>query len=308
MSLENMINDPSQMGGKIKKAILIPMIAIILISFGMPYLTRALGGLGILIGVLLIVGIIGYTLFTTFKNFGVFDMLKGKMPSLTKQKEIPNGKPAIATVISSRQGSMNVSMGTHKYFQLLIEVTIRDENDSWSATIKQMTPLTQVGMFQPGMTFKVIYNPLDKSEVVIDQNNTQKSGNDAVNMGTAESYTHQDVQNAQQAVPPEIMQRVQMGSALLHELKIVGTASSAIIKSNEVAFKDFMPGVNIVKVIIEVSGTIIDTFDSEQFMISPKTSLHKLETGKTVYIRYDAKNPRRVAISGLDNPDSAQDI
>lgn len=260
--------------------------------------------IGTIIFIVLIILMINFFM-KKIAGVGLFDKNKSeKIANTVKSEDIQNGKLAIATVISSQQGGMIVSIHAKKYYQLLIEVNVRNKNETWQATIKHMTPINQLGMYQPGLKMKVIYDPNDKSKVVLDQNNTKLGGNNPLNMGTGLSYTHQDLVDAQQAAPPDLMQRVQLDSALLDELNIVGADSIAEIIGCEIVYKDFMPDINVLKVTILVKGTSIDPFEKEMFMISPKSSLHKLENGKTVFVKYDTKNPRRVAISGLDKQNS----
>jgi len=174
-----------------------------------------------------------------------------------------------------------------------------------------MLPVTQVGLFQPGVQFAVKYDPNDKSKIVFDQSgqtqNQTSNINQAMNNPNA-NYTNQDVINAAQAAPAELMQKVKYNSDLLKELTNTGEASTAKVIGREVALKDFMPGINVLKVTIEVKNTIIDAFKSESYLITPAASMHKFEPNDTVYILYDKKNPRRVCISGTDKPNSVMEI
>ena len=318
MGLQDFINNPQKAKGSTRKTFIISASAIFLISILVPKIIGSFGLGGIVIGTLLIVAVIIASLVFSFKKFGVFDLMRGKMnvADFIKSPDIPNGLPATATVISAQQGGTNVRYGTYMFYQILIKVTVRTATETWQATIDQMTPITQVTMFQPGLTFSVIYDPNDKSKVIIDQSkgqgntqgNTQTNMSSSANIPGAEQYTHEDVAKAAQMIPPELVARLQQSTALLQELKITGTQSTARIVNSEVILKDMMPGVHILKVMIEVSGTIIDTFESEQYLTTPNASLHKFDAGNTVYIRYDSKNPRRVIISGSDKPDTGQSI
>lgn len=60
--------------------------------------------------------------------------------------------------------------------------------------------------------------------------------------------------------------------------------------------------------LIQEKDTIIDTFESEIYSISPASSMHKLEPNDTVRILYDKKNPRRVCISGTDKANNTVEI
>lgn len=86
-------------------------------------------------------------------------------------KTLTNGVPATATVIRSYQGGMKVTFGgVQENYQLIIEVNVTNpQGETWSATMKEMINITQIGLFQPGVSFKVLYDPNDKSKVVFDQ-------------------------------------------------------------------------------------------------------------------------------------------
>lgn len=284
------------------------IVALLLIIFwfsGMfSLISSALGS----IGIIAVFAFIAFILATVY--FGQRWILGGMKP-----KDIPNGLPATATVISCRQGNMSVSVGVNQNYQLIIEVNVRNpQGETWQATMKEMINITQVGLFQPGVQFAVKYDPNDKSKIVFDQSaQTQNQANQASNINQAmnnpnANYTNQDVINAAQAAPAELIQKVRYNSDLLKELTNTGEASTAKVLGSEVALKDFMPGINILKVVIEVKNTIIDTFESELYLITPATSMHKFEPNDTVYILYDRKNPRRVCISGTDKASTAMEI
>lgn len=88
-----------------------------------------------------------------------------------RKKEIPNGLPATATVIRSYQGNMKVTFGgVQENFKMIIEVNVRNNNGVfWQAKMEEMIPIHQIGVFQPGVSFKVLYDPNDRSKVVFDQ-------------------------------------------------------------------------------------------------------------------------------------------
>lgn len=88
-----------------------------------------------------------------------------------KLKDIPNGLPAIATVIKCYQSGEAILSGrVATHYKLIIEVNVTNpQGETWPAKIKQMFPITQIGMFQPGVSFAVKYDPNNRSEVVLDQ-------------------------------------------------------------------------------------------------------------------------------------------
>lgn len=93
------------------------------------------------------------------------------LKSETKLKTIANGLPAVATVIQSYQGGQAILSGrVPTHYQLIIEVNVRNPHgETWKATMKEMLPVTQVGVFQPGVQFAVKYDPNNRNKVVIDQ-------------------------------------------------------------------------------------------------------------------------------------------
>jgi len=277
------------------------LMLIIFWSNGMFSLLGVGGSIGALLFVAFIIGLV---------YFGQRWLLAGLKP-----KDIPNGLPATATVIKSYQSGMSMKAGANQFYSITIEVNVTNpQGETWSAKIKQMLPVTQVGLFQPGVHFAVKYDPNNKSKVVFDQSaQTQNQANQASNINKAmnnpnANYTNQDVINAAQAAPAELIQKVRYHSDLLKELLNTGAASTAKVLGSDIALKDFMPGINTMKVTIEVKDTIIDTFESEIYFITPASSMHKLEPNDIVHILYDKKNPRRVCISGTDKAISTVEI
>lgn len=284
------------------------IVALLLIIFWSSGMFSLINGVFGSIGIIAVFAFIAFILATVY--FGQRWILGGMKP-----KDIPNGLPATATVIKSYQAGMSMKAGANQFYSVVIEVNVTNpQGETWTAKIEQMLPVTQVGLFQPGVQFAVKYDPSDKLKVVIDQSaQTQNQANQASNINQAmnnpnANYTNQDVINAAQAAPADLIQKVRYNSDLLKELTNIGEASTAKVLGSEVALKDFMPGINILKVVIEVKNTIIDTFESELHLITPATSMHKFEPNDTVYILYDKKNPRRVTISGTDKASTAMEI
>lgn len=255
--------------------------------------------------------IIGFVLFMILLVYILQRWLLGGL----KPKDIPNGLPATATVIKSYQSGMSMRAGANQFYTIIIEVTVNNpQGQNWPAKIEQMLPVTQVGIFQPGVQFAVKYDPNNKNKVVIDQSvQTRQQADQASNINKSmdnpsAGYTTQDVLNAKQVVPAELMQKVQQHSDFLKEFMTIGAATTAKVVKSETALKDFMPGIHLLKVVIEVKNTIIDTFVSDIYLLTPAASMHKFETDDTVHILYDKKNPRRVCISGTDKTNSTIEI
>lgn len=229
-----------------------------------------------------------------------------------KPKDIPNGLPATATVIKSYQAGMAMRAGANQFYSIIIEVNVTNpQGETWSAKIEQMLPVTQVGIFQPGVSFAVKYDPNNKSKVVIDQS-AQTSGSQqkpfgSVNVpgyGTVDSIM---VQQAKQHQPQDIVLQLQATSALLNELNANGngvTAEAEVLSKTQL-IDNFMNGADAYKLRIRVNATGISSFETDVVLLIQKPSVYKIEPGKTVYVKYDRNNPQRTVMSGTDKPDSA---
>lgn len=223
-----------------------------------------------------------------------------------KPKDIPNGLPATATVIRSYQGGMAMRAGANQFYSIIIEVNVTNpQGETWPAKIEQMLPITQVGLFQPGVSFAVKYDPNDRSKVVIDQSaqtqqQQQQPVNNSYNIPGFGTVNSQMAQQALQNQPQEIVLAVQANKVLLESLRNSGVSATATVLSRETVLENFMPGVDVIKLRFRVEKI---NYETEQLMITPKSSLFKSEPGKTIYVLYDPNNPKRVGVSGLDKPD-----
>lgn len=222
-----------------------------------------------------------------------------------KPKDIPNGLPATATIIKSYQGGMSMRASANQFYSIVIEVNVTNpQGETWPAKIEQMLPITQVGVFQPGVSFAVKYDPNNRSKVVIDQSaqtqQQQQPFNNSYNIPGFGTVNSQMAQQALHSQPQEIVLAVQANKVLIESLRNSGVSASATVLSRETIQENFMPGVDVIKVRFRVERI---NYETEQLMITPKSSLFKSEPGKTIYVLYDPNNPKRVGISGLDKPD-----
>lgn len=253
--------------------------------------------------------VIGFVVFIILLIY----VLQRWMLSSLKPKNIPNGLPATATVIRSYQGNMRVTIGgVNQNYQLIIEVNVTNpQGETWPAKMEEMINITQIGMFQPGVSFAVKYDPNDRSKVVFDQS-AQTSGSQqkpfgSVNVpgyGTVDSIM---ANQAKQHQPQDIVLQLQATSALLNELNANGNGitAEAEVLSKAQLIDNFMNGADAYKLRIRVNATDISSFETDVVLLIQKPSVYKIEPGKTVYVKYDRNNPQRTVISGTDKPDSA---
>src|SRR5690606_5842851 len=98
------------------------------------------------------IGVVGFIVFISVMIFLLKRWLLGNL----KPKNIQNGLLATATVIKSYQGGMAIRHGAHQYYSIVIEVNVANpQGETWLATMKEMVNITQIGIFQPGVSFKV---------------------------------------------------------------------------------------------------------------------------------------------------------
>lgn len=252
--------------------------------------------------------VIGFVVFIILMIY----ILQRWLLSGLKPKDIPNGLPATATVIKSYQAGMSMRAGANQFYSIIIEANITNpQGETWPAKIEQMLPITQVGIFQPGVSFAVKYDPNDRSKVVFDQS-AQTSGSQqkpfgSVNVpgyGTVDSIM---ANQAKQHQPQDIVLQLQATSALLNELNANGngvTAEAEVLSKTQL-IDNFMNGADAYKLRIRVNATDISSFETDVVLLIQKPSVYKIEPGKTVYVKYDRNNPQRTVISGTDKPDSA---
>lgn len=93
------------------------------------------------------------------------------LKSEIKIKDIPNGLSAIATVTKCYQSGEAILSGrVATHYKLIIEVNVSNpQGEVWQAKMKEMINITQIGMFQPGVSFAVKYDPNHRNKVVFDQ-------------------------------------------------------------------------------------------------------------------------------------------
>ncbi len=227
--------------------------------------------------------------------------------SSLKPKDIPNGLPATATVIKSYQGNMRVSIGgVNQNYQLIIEVNVTNpQGETWQAKMEEMVNITQIGIFQPGVSFAVKYDPNNRSKVVIDQSaqtqqQSQQPFNNSYNIPGFGTVNSQMAQQAVHNQPQEIVLALQSNKVLMESLQNSGISATATVLSQETVQENFMPGVDVIKLRFRIEKT---NYETEQLMATPQTSLYKSEPGKTIYVLFDPNNSKRVGVSGLDKPD-----
>lgn len=122
--------------------------------------------------------VIGFVVFIILLIYVLQRWLLGGL----KPKDIPNGLPATATVIKSYQAGMSMRAGAYQFYSIVIEVNVRSPmGETWPARIEQMLPVTEVGLFQPGISFPVKYDPRNKSKVMI-AHGVQQQGMDYDNV------------------------------------------------------------------------------------------------------------------------------
>ena len=276
----------------------IGFIAIFAASFLLPVVIMNYGVNG------LIFGVIGFIILVLVIVISLMKFAKSGLNT----KDIPNGLPATATVVSCRQGNFKMTFGgVQDVYQLLIEVNVQNpQGESWPATIKAMIPLTQIATFQPGVSFLVKYDPLNKNKVIIDQNAT--AAQTEVNFPGYGNISQQTIQSAMKNAPQDITLRLQASNSLMQELKISGVATTATIISNELMYPNYIPSSDAIQLKLQVNANDRPSFEAEILSLIAKIALPKVEAGKTVYVKYDRNNPQRLVMTGTDQPNTAQAI
>ena len=224
-----------------------------------------------------------------------------------RKKEILNGLPATATVLRSYQGNMKVTFGgVQENFKMIIEVDIKNTNgETWQAKMEEMIPINQIGIFQPGATFNVLYDPNDRSSLIFDTSPQTNPSRNVPGYGTVDQQT---VKSAMQSAPQDITLRLQAANALLQEMKLTGIAASATVISSELMYENYMNGIDVYQIRLKINAAEIPPFEGETLGLILKTSVHKIAPNKTVYVKYDRNNPHRFSMTGTDKPDNTAQL
>lgn len=272
------------------------------------------GAIGLINRVLGPIFWIGLVLFIAFIFAAIFKAKKYLLKKISA-REIPGGLPATATVISCAQGNMKLRMGVQEVYQLTIDVNVTNtQGETWPANLKEFIPITQVGVFQPGVTFSVVYDPNDRSKIALPQpgnaNATpgQNQGQPlptSIEVPGGATITSQMAAEAARNQPQNIVAKMKAHAALLNALQSNGITSTATVLSYTTLLENYVDGVDAVEISLRVEITAVETI---VMILTPKSSLHKIQPGKTIYVRYDPNNPNRVAISGLDRPVSVMAV
>lgn len=265
-------------------------------SFFLPYAAMNFGPNG------MIYAGIGFTILVLIIVFGITGLTKRSL----KPKDIPNGIPATATVVSCRQGNMKVTFGgVQEIYQLIIDVTVRNQQgETWAAKMKEMIPITQIGVFQPGVSFSVKYDPKDKSRVVIDQNASAQQNNQSVNIPGYGTLHQQEIQESKQKAPHDITLRLEAASSLEQKLKISGVPATATVLAKDILMLKYIPGSDAVQLKLNVNATDRPPFEAVIVALIATTASYKVEPGKTVFVKFDRYNQQRICLTGTDKPET----
>ena len=267
-------------------------------SMFLPQIAMNIGNYGITITV------VSFTILVLFITFAIKKLVRSDL----KADHLPNGIPAIATVISCQQGNYKVSFGgVQEIFQLIIDVNVENkEGETWPATIKAMIPLTQIAVFLPGVRFAVKYDPKNKKNVVIDQNPVAQTYE--VNIPGYGTMSQQNIQSAKQNAPKDITLRLEASSSLLEELQISGLSATATVLSKDILYANYLPYIDAIQLKVQIHATDRTYFEGIVVALLGKDAQQKAEIGKTVYVKYDRNNSQRVCLSGTDQPNTAQKL
>lgn len=290
---------------------------IFIAAFFLPVLSEKGGKYGLAFGIIGFIALVLFIVLFTMKkmmgsfmkNFPLGDfkgfLFGGKGAAAP---DITNGIATWATITNFQQSGINMSMGTFKYFEMLIDVNVEGtDGTTWPARIKQLIPLAQLNMFQVGARISVKYDPNDKSKVVLTTENPGQGGGgggsiDIPGYGTVNSQT---AQAAMQTAPRDITLRVQAAHALFQELKITGVAATATVFSTRLIYENYMNGADAYLLNLMVNATEIPPFEAETTDLMAKSAIPKIAPNSTVYVKYDRNNPQRMCLTGTDKPDSA---
>lgn len=107
---------------------------------------------------------------TTLLMGGIIVLFMFYFKNTMGPKDIPNGLPGRATVISSRQGNQRMKRGAYEFYQLILDVNVvASSGETWQTQMKEMVSIVQVGSFLPGASFAIKYDPTNRNNITFDR-------------------------------------------------------------------------------------------------------------------------------------------
>lgn len=200
-----------------------------------------------------------------------------------------DGLPGTATLVSAT--TTGVSSGNSPEISLQLTVT-SEAGQTWSATVTQLFSPTALYALAPGTQFRVLYDPADPSQVVLD---------------TPAADSHQPVRPPAGPLTPvlvaayrELLARQQ---AIDQRLASSGTLAPATVLTNAPLNATMNEGQDpLVLLVLQVAPAAGPAFSVELPAPLAHDRVAFFAPGCTVYVRYDPADPRQVALISSEKP------
>lgn len=218
---------------------------------------------------------------------GVFGSIFWKIlfkPMVETHRLLERGEDAEATILALQENgsSLTVAGGVPKPgIRLTLEVHSKSR-PAYQAQTNAFISTFEIGMYQPGQTVKIKIDPENPQRIIL------ANAAATLGMGAGSSVTA--------APSPEVQIRMNALLAKQEELFILGEeAPATILEAKETTY--LINGDNpLVELKVRVTPHGGESFEAQTECPVVRSSLVKFRLGKTIVVKFDPRNPSRVAV------------
>jgi hypothetical protein len=197
---------------------------------------------------------------------------------------LATGVTAPATLISMQQTGMKTTVGVNESWQvnLLLQVQPAD-GSAFQAQVPHMVSVLEIPQYQPGATLIVRFDPNDRTKVAV-LNNLGMLANTVQVSG----------------MDPQAAYKLVVDSEVLEtDLQLVGvTAPGQVMAADKVGIQAYGGTAEMMLLTIDVWPAQGAPFRAQTHVIVVQASLPKYQPGARVNVKYDPKDPNRMALVG----------
>ncbi len=205
-----------------------------------------------------------------------------------------------------RADTTGVTINDVQQFKLTLAVTGQN-GETWEASVRQGIPQTQLYALAPGTVFPVLYDPSDKSKVVLNSQ-SQATGtlepSVASVFATASAFTQKDpsASGDPAATAQAYREMAAKQDAVQKRLLPTGVLAPATVVTCAPLHATMNHRDPLVMLMLEVQPERSPVFMSQMSVCLDVTRLDRFAPGCIVYVRYDPADTSEVALVGSEKP------
>jgi len=202
-----------------------------------------------------------------------------------------------ATARLLRAGPTGSSSGNDPRMRLTLAVT-GEEGAAWEAVVEQIVPQYQLYRMAPGTPFSVLYDPLDRSKVILDDQ--PRSTENAMDPA-ATPQTSRDPADAD-AIRRAYQEMLAKQEAVSERLLSTGTVAPAKVLAGVPLHATLNNKDPIMLLTLEVRPEHEPAFTGQVTGCLDATRLDRFAPGCLIYVRYESADRTQIALVGSEKP------